>query len=85
MTTNTGTQLSLLKDFKPRPKLRLSQVEDYINQTRAIVPCPTRNTLIAWAEQGVVEGKQIGTLGWVFFEDSLVRFLAELDQEAIAA
>lgn len=70
--------------FVPRPKLRLVEVEDRINRHRIIQPCPSRQTLINWLEEGRLEGRK-SPLGWLVFEDSFKKFVRSLDEEAVAA
>lgn len=71
--------------FAPRPKLRLAEIEDIITKHRIIVPCPSRQTLINWIEEGYMEGRLIGTLGWIVYEDSFIRWVKSLEEDAIAA
>lgn len=57
-----------------RPKLRLSEVERLIEKHRIIVPCPSRQTLINWLEDGTLEGVQ-SSLGWLVYEDSFLAWV----------
>lgn len=59
-------------DFRPRPRLRLSEIERLIKQYRIIVPCPSRQTLIRMCEQGTLETPTgaPGRGGWEVYEDS---------------
>lgn len=61
-----------------RPKLRLSEVERLIEQHRIVVPCPSRQTLINWLEDGTLEGVP-NSLGWLVYEDSFLAWVRSLE------
>lgn len=67
--------------FRVRPTLRLYDVQEYMAKTRAVGGKPSRHTLIAMVESGELEGK-LTRFGWVVFEDSLLKWLGELNQPA---
>lgn len=77
-------QIALFSDFTPKPKLRLCQVEDYLNTTQAMGECPSRQTLINWLEEGQLEGVKLDGLGWLVYQDSFKRFLHKLDTSSLA-
>lgn len=63
-------------NFRPRPRLRLSEVERLIRLYRIIVPCPSRQTLIRMCEEGTFETPTgaAGRGGWEIYEDSFWRW-----------
>lgn len=75
-----AVQISL--GFAPRPKLRLGMVETLIKQHRIILPPPSRQTLITWIEQGVLEGR-LTQLGWIVYEDSFIKWARSLEAEEL--
>jgi hypothetical protein len=77
------------KNFKPRTRLRLSEVERLIKQHRIIVPCPSRQTLIRMCEDGTLETPtgEPGRSGWEVYEDSFLKwagFVPETETPAVA-
>ncbi len=69
-------------DIQVRPKMRLSEIERILKDNRAIVPVPSRQTLIRMCESGVLEtptGKP-GRSGWLVYEDSFLKWLKSLDE-----
>ncbi len=72
-------------NFRPRPKLRLAEIERLIRQHRILVPCPSRQTLIRMCEEGILETPtgSAGRGGWVVFEDSFWKW-AGVDQRQAA-
>lgn len=70
-----------LGGFAPRPKLKLSEIERLLRKTRAVVPCPARQTLINWCEEGVFETAPRSTERdqWLVYEDSFLNWLRKLD------
>jgi hypothetical protein len=79
-------QPQLFENFTPTPKLRLSQVIDYLDQTQALGPAPSRQTLINWLEEGTLRGVNVNGFGWLVYRDSLYQFLNSLEtNERMAA
>lgn len=70
-------------NFWVRPTLRLYDVQDLMAKTRAVAHKPSRHTLIAMIESGELEGK-LTRFGWLVFEDSLLKWLRELNETAAA-
>jgi hypothetical protein len=66
--------------FTIRPILRLRYVEQILQQTRVVVPIPSRSTLIGWLEEGVWEGKKMD-YGWVVYEDSFRAWARRLQND----
>ncbi len=68
-------------DFRPRVKMRLSEIERLIKKHRIIVPPPSRQTLIKLCEDGTFEtaGDRPTPMGWLVFEDSFLAWLRKLD------
>lgn len=68
--------------FCPRPKLRLSEIERLIRKYRIIVPCPSRQTLIAMCEEGIFEtARRDEKASWLVFEDSFLKWVHDMDHE----
>ena len=69
------------QNYKPRPKLKLSEIEEIIRKQRIIVPCPSRQTLVNWCEEGRFEtsGNKPTSMGWLVFEDSFWKWVKLLD------
>lgn len=55
--------------FATRPCLRLSRIEEILQQTKIVDPVPSRKTLIRALEQGLLDGKKMKS-GWIVYEDS---------------
>lgn len=55
--------------FATRPCLRLSRIEEILQQTKIVDPVPSRQTLINLIEDGTLDGKKL-SLGYVVYEDS---------------
>ena len=72
--------LQQLLDLKPRPKLRLSEIERLIRKHRVIVPPPSRRALIAMCEDGTLEtvNHRAGE-AWLVFEDSFLKWVKSLE------
>ncbi|MGE0133302.1 MAG: hypothetical protein AB7U82_34930 [Blastocatellales bacterium] len=70
--------------FAPRPKLRLARVEELIQKHCIIDPPPSRQTLINWIEEGILEGK-LTQLGWIVYQDSFIEWARSLEAEECAA
>ena len=68
--------------FRPRVKMRLSEIERIIKKHRIIVPPPSRQTLIKLCEDGTLEtaGDRPTVMGWLVFEDSFLAWLRKLDE-----
>lgn len=90
---NKLPKTSVILTFKPKPKLKLSEIERIIKQQRIIVPCPSRQTLIGMCEDGTFQsvGKDKNgspeptRFGWLVFEESFWKWAQDLDNPAIAA
>lgn len=67
--------------FRPRVKIRLSEIERLIKKHRIIVPPPSRQMLIRLCEDGTFEtaGQRPTPMGWLVFEDSFLAWLKRLD------
>ncbi|MGD9563567.1 MAG: hypothetical protein AB7P09_01650 [Pyrinomonadaceae bacterium] len=74
-------QLKQTLDFRPRTKMRLSEIERLIRKHRIIVPAPSRQTLIRLCEDGTFEtaGERPTPMGWLVFEDSFLAWVKKLD------
>jgi len=68
--------------FAPRPKLRLAKVEELIAQHRIVDPPPSRQTLINWIEEGILDGR-LTQLGWIVYEDSFIAWAKSLEGEEL--
>ena len=69
-----------LLDLSLRPKLRLSEIEKLIRTHRIIVPAPSRRSLIAMCESGILEAViPPGKNHWLVYEDSFLRWVKDLD------
>lgn len=74
-------------DFKPRTKLKLSQIEYLIRKYRIIIPCPSRQTLIGMCEDGTFESAghdeegmpKPTRFGWLVFEESFLKWAKSLE------
>ena len=68
-------------EFRPRVKMRLSEIERLLKKHRIIVPPPSRQTLIKLCEDGTLEtaGDRPTVMGWLVFEDSFLSWLRKLD------
>jgi len=80
--TMEKTELKQPLEFRPRVKMRLSEIERLIKKHRIIVPPPSRQTLIKLCEDGTLEtaGDRPTAMGWLVFEDSFLAWLRKLDQ-----
>lgn len=59
--------------------IKLGEVERVLETI--FVPAPTRPTLIAWIDEGILEGKQIGPGGnWFVYSSSLDNLIRESQQ-----
>jgi hypothetical protein len=76
------TELQQPLEFRPRVKIRLSEIERLIKKHRIIVPPPSRQTLIKLCEDGTFEtaGDRPTPMGWLVFEDSFLAWLQKLDK-----
>lgn len=75
-------QESLFPDFNPVPKLSLSEIETYLDRTRAFGETPSRQTLINWCEEGRLSGTHIPGLGWRVRMDSFRSLLESVEEQA---
>jgi hypothetical protein len=82
MPTMKKTELQQPLEFRPRVKIRLSEIERLIKKHRIIVPPPSRQTLIKLCEDGTFEtaGDRATPMGWLVFEDSFLAWLQKLDK-----
>ena len=67
--------------FKVRPQLRLGEIEEILRASRAIVPIPSRPTLVSMCEDGTLEGQKT-KFGWVVYEESFKAWVKSLQQQA---
>ena len=72
-------------DFNIRPTLRLRVIEELLRDNRMMDPVPSRMTIIAWIESGVLEGRKTPTGFWLVYQDSFERFVRNLQSDDIAA
>lgn len=72
----------LFPDFNPQPKLSLSEIETYLDRTRALGEPPSRQTLINWLEEGRLQGVKIEGLGWRVRSDSFRKLLEQFEAQA---
>lgn len=78
--------IKLPPNFRPRPRLRLSEVERIIRVHRIVVPVPSRQTLIRMCEEGKFETPPRASTqsGWEVYEDSFWKwagYIPELEIE----
>jgi hypothetical protein len=68
--------------FPIRPTLRLCEIEEILRRTRAVVPVPTRPTLIKLIEDGTLQGlmPSHSQFGYVVYEDSFKAWVRNLQQ-----
>lgn len=76
------TEIKQTFDFRPRTKIRLSEIERLITKHRIIIPPPSRQTLIKLCEDGTFETVGCGptAIGWLVFEDSFTQWVRSLDE-----
>lgn len=67
--------------FPVRPSLRLREIETILRQTRVISPVPSRPTLIALIESGVLEGWKLSQC-WMVYEDSFHSWVRTFQPES---
>jgi hypothetical protein len=61
------------------PLMSLAEIERLLVKTRAISPVPCRHTLIAYCEDGTLDGRQLGRKRtWYVTEKSVVSWLVYL-------
>lgn len=82
-TTTDKQTIDLFPDLVLEPKLSLSEIESYLNETRVLGEVPSRQTLINWLENGRLRGIKIDGLGWRVCKSSFRKLLEEF--EAMAA
>jgi len=70
-----------------RPKLKLSEIEHLIKKHRIIQPCPARQTLIGFCEDGTFEtsGNAPTSLGWLVYEESFWKWVRSFDEDMAMA
>ncbi len=70
-------------EYRPRPKIRLSEIERLLRKHRIIVPPLSRQTLIKMCEEGRFEtcGDAPTMVGWLVYEDSFWRWVKSLDEQ----
>jgi hypothetical protein len=80
-------RLKQMFDIKPRPKLRLSEIERQIKIHRIIIPPLSRATLVNMCEDGTFETAGTGptSIGWLVYEESFKEWVTGLDGEKKAA
>lgn len=71
-------------NFAPRPKLKLSAIEELIRKHRIITPCPSRQSLVNMCEDGTFEAVKTNG-GWLVFETSFYAWSNSLDAVPVAA
>lgn len=81
MTKMEKEEVKRMSEYRPRVKMRLSEIERLIKKHRIIVPPPSRQTLIKLCEDGTFEttGGAPTPMGWLVFEDSFLAWLRKLD------
>ena len=67
--------------FSHEPVLRLSYIEDVLKHTRAIVPVPSRQTLINLIEDGTLVGEK-KSFGYIVTEKSFKAWVRSMQPEA---
>ena len=78
-TKHMNTTKHLL-DLRPRPKLRISEVERLIRVHRIIIPTPSRRALIAMCENGTFESAPRTPGGtYLIYEDSFLEWIKSLE------
>ncbi len=70
--------------FAIRPCLRLSRIEEILQQTKIVDPVPSRKTLIRALEQGLLDGKKVKS-GWIVYEDSFNAWVRSHQPEEYAS
>jgi hypothetical protein len=69
------------------PLIKLGEVERILEQV--FRPAPSRPTIVAWIEEGTLEGKQIGRGdNWFIYESSLTKLIRDsqgMSQQKLAA
>lgn len=77
------TQIKQALEFRPRVKMRLSEIERLIKKHRIIIPPLSRQSLIKLCEDGTFEtvGSRPTAVGWLVFEDSFERWAMSLDEQ----
>jgi len=66
------------------PLIKLGEVERIL--ARVFRPAPSRPTIVAWIEDGTLEGKQIGRGdNWFVYESSLNNLIMESQPRQMAA
>ena len=54
--------------------MRLREIEEILQQTRVLMPVPSRPSLIALIETGTLDGKKIARV-WMVYEDSFRKWV----------
>jgi hypothetical protein len=67
--------------FKPKPRLRLSRIEEILKQARVIDPVPSRFTLCNMCEDGRLDAVRT-EFGWLVSEESFKAWIKSLDHKA---
>lgn len=63
--------------FPIRPALRLGLVEKILGSQGIIQPAPTRQRLIDLINDGVLDGKKVGSF-WIVYEDSFKAWVKKI-------
>lgn len=75
------TTTQRLLDIRPRPKLRLSEIERLLKRHRILTPVPARRTLIEMCEDGTLEtAPHRPGRSWLVYEDSFLEWIRSLDE-----
>ncbi|HZT60987.1 MAG TPA: hypothetical protein VFA21_20450 [Pyrinomonadaceae bacterium] len=67
--------------FEVRPALSLSYIEEVLKHARVITPVPSRPSLIALIDEGILEGIKTKQ-GWVVYEDSFHEWVKSFQRDA---
>lgn len=67
-------------EFEVDPLIRLSTIEEIIRKKQIMVPVPHRKTLIAWIEEGILDGLK-GDDNWWYVRKSSFIAWARAKQE----
>lgn len=74
---NTTKQTLEMLSSVSRPKLRISEIEALIERSRAIIPTPSRRSLVALCENGTLETapRRRRNAPYLVYEDSFLRWI----------
>jgi hypothetical protein len=71
-------------EFATRTMLRLSDIEEILEEQRIFRTLPSRKNLIEMCEEGIFEATKT-RYGWMVFEDSFDGWVQSLQQQRLAA